>query len=185
MSILFPCWAGLILGSVGFPSAMGVDGRLHNALKESQAKPTVLLFISHDCPICNTYAPAIERLESAYGSRASFNLVYCDPSLSAGEAKSHARQFSISKATLLLDPKCRIAAFCGATVTPQAVVFDEHARKVYSGRIDDRYIALGQQRRFPKSRDLAKALDAVLVHNTPSAASGPPVGCYIVFPSPS
>ena len=164
---------------------MGVDGRLHHPLKDSKSGPTVFLFISHDCPVCNAYAPEISRLESEYGTRISFNLVYCDLSLSANEAKSHATQFAISNATLLMDPKCQIAAFCKATVTPQAVVFDEHAHKVYSGRIDDRYLALGQQRRFPKSHDLAKALDAVLTHNTPKPASGPSVGCFIVFPSPS
>lgn len=185
MSVLIPSVAALLLASAGFPSVMGVDGRLHHPLRDSKRGPTVFVFISHDCPVCNAYAPEIGRLESEYGTRVSLNLVYCDLSLSAKEAKSHAMQYSIGNATLLMDPKCQIAGFCKATVTPQAVVFDEQAHKVYSGRIDDRYLSLGQQRRFPTAHDLAKALDAVLVHNIPKAAAGPPVGCFIVFPSSS
>jgi hypothetical protein len=141
-----------------------------------------LIFICHDCPICNTYAPEFGRLQVEYKGRANFNLVYCDTKLSVGEAREHARQYSLNKLTLLLDPNCRLASFCGAMVTPQAVLFDGKGRRVYSGRIDDRFMALGQQRPSPTSHDLAKALDSVLSHQPPKPASGPPVGCFIVFP---
>jgi len=164
---------------------MGVDGRMHQPIKDAGGKPIAFLFISHDCPVCNTYAPEIGRLIARFNGTVKFDLVYCDVKLTAGEARNHAKQFDLDGATLLLDPKCSIAAFCKATVTPQAVVFDERAKRVYSGRIDDRYLALGQQRSATTSHDLAKALDAVLAHQSPKAASGPAVGCYIVFPNPT
>ena len=175
----------LILAGQGFPSVTGADGHLHQPLKDAAGKPSVFIFISHDCPVCNVTAPEIHRVEAQFGSRVSIDVVYCDLSLSPSQARSHAKQYRIDKATLLLDPKCRVATFCRATVTPQAVVFDESGQPVYSGRIDDRYRALGQQRPAATTHDLAKALDSILNHKLPKPAAGPPVGCFIVFPNPS
>ena len=150
---------------------------------ESHGKPTALLFISHDCPICNAYSPEIGRLERRFGSKVKFVLVYCDLRLSPAEARSHAKEFSISNAEIRMDPQAKLSAECKATVTPQAVVFDSAGVPVYSGRIDDRYRALGQQRPAATTHDLAKALEDVLAHKKPKPAAGPPVGCFIVFPN--
>ena len=112
-------------------------------------KPQVLLFISHDCPICNAYAPEIGRLEAKFGKAFQFRLVYCDLKLTQAEAKAHAKEFGISNAAITVNPSEAIAKAYKATVTPQAVVVDSAGKAVYSGRIDDRYLSLGQQRPAP------------------------------------
>ena len=183
MSVLIVSILASGLLKVIFPAAQGADGRFHEPLKEAHGKPLALLFISHDCPICNAYAPEIGRLEKKLGAHVQIDLVYCDLKLTAAEARSHAHEFGISSAGLLLDPAGRLSTFCKATVTPQAVVFDHLGHRVYSGRIDDRYFALGRQRPAATSHDLALALDAVISGQTPHPAGGPPVGCFIVSPN--
>lgn len=183
MSVLIVSILASGLLRANFPIVQGADGRLHDPLAEAHRKPLALLFISHDCPICNAYAPEIGRLEKRFGSKVQIDLVYCDLKFTGAEAKSHANEFGIGTAGLLLDPAGRLSTFCKATVTPQAVVFDHLGHRVYSGRIDDRYFALGRQRPAATSHDLALALDAVISGQTPHPAGGPPVGCFIVSPN--
>jgi len=173
---------GLFLGASLFPSVAGVDGRMHSPLAEAGGKPLAMIFISHDCPVCNTYAPELRRIEATYGRKVQIELVYADSRLSNAEAKQHAKEFSIDHATLLIDPRHTLAAFCLATYTPEAIVFDSRGKQVYAGRIDDRYYSLGRQRPAPTTHDLTQALIAVLAHKTPKPASGPPVGCIITLP---
>jgi hypothetical protein len=68
-------------------------------------------------------------------------------------------------------------------MTPEVAVFvpaSSELREVYLGRVDDRYIALGQERAAATKHDLADAIRAVLNHQPILKPGGPPVGCAIV-----
>jgi hypothetical protein len=70
-----------------------------------------------------------------------------------------------------------------ATITPEVAIFvpaGTGLREVYRGRIDDRYIALGQERPFAMKHDLEEAIRAVLANRPVPAPGGPTVGCSIV-----
>ncbi|MDR3689879.1 MAG: hypothetical protein P4L46_10905 [Fimbriimonas sp.] len=164
----------------GSPGATGVDGRIHQPLREARGKPLVMLFLSHDCPIGNAYAPELSRIRAAYSGRVAFALAYAEPRITAAMGKAHAASFSLQGFELLLDPKGVLSTFCHATVTPEAVVFDAQGRQEYCGRIDDRYPSLGRQKPAATTHDLRDALDAILAHRSPKPALGPPVGCTIV-----
>jgi hypothetical protein len=65
----------------------------------------VLLFVAHDCPISNSYAPEINRLQSQFGKQnIGFYIVYVDSNMSATAARKHAHDYAF-KSTLLLDTK--------------------------------------------------------------------------------
>jgi hypothetical protein len=64
-------------------------------------------------------------------------------------------------------------------VTPEAVVVTPAGVIKYRGRIDDRYIALGQQRRVVTSHDLRDAIDAVIGGKAVPHAETEAVGCFI------
>jgi len=179
---LFIAMTSLTSGLIASPVVADVDGNRHRPLLEAAGKPIAIIFIAHDCPVCNTYAPEIGRIETKYGGLVKIDIVYSEPSLTAAQAKAHAKAYGIGRAVLLLDPGSNFAAYCHARVTPQAVVYDGQGRSVYSGRIDDRYYALGQQRPAPTTHDLARALDCVLAGKVPPSAAGPPVGCFILTP---
>ena len=57
-------------------------------LNREDKKAAVLLFITHDCPIANSYAPEIKRLCADYQPKSvAFYIVYVDPSLTAEQAR--------------------------------------------------------------------------------------------------
>jgi hypothetical protein len=159
------------------PSIADVEGRMHQPLA-SRAKPTVLLFTATDCPISNAYAPEVKRIISAYGPKGvKFYLVHAVPTLKAADAKTHASEYGL-KATILLDRKHLLVAATGAKVTPEVCVYVK-GEKVYMGRIDDLYYALGRKRTRATTHDLRNALDASLAGRKPTVRATKPLGCYI------
>jgi hypothetical protein len=53
-------------------------------------------------------------------------------------------------------------------------------REVYRGRIDDRYLSIGQERPQPQQHDLEAAISATLADKPVPQSGGPPIGCSIV-----
>jgi hypothetical protein len=168
-----------MLLSIAMPAVVGSDGHLHDVLAEALHRPTALIFISHDCPVCNTYAPEFARITKRYAGMARVDLVYCDPLLTVDGMRQHASQYGLAGAGLFLDKDGRMARACKATTTPEAAVFDEKGRETYVGRIDDLFANFGKQRSAATHHDLRVALDATLAHRPAPPAAGPPVGCAI------
>ena len=173
------CIAFVFLTAHSALSAAGADGRVHDLAAEAHGRPIALIFISHDCPICNAYAPEFTRIARDYRGRAVFALVYAEPAISGPAALSHAKNYRLMDAELLLDPEGRLATYCGARITPEAVVFDGAKRRQYVGRIDDLFYDFGKQRQSARRHDLRIALNAVLKHKPATPAAGPPFGCVI------
>ena len=155
---------------------------LHGVLRPvpaPQARATVLVFVAHDCPIANGYAPEIQRLAARYAARrVRFYLVYVEPDLSVNDAKRHETAYGY-RFPALRDTRHVLVKLAGATVTPEAVVLAPHGQVLYRGRIDDKYVTLGQPRFRVDKHDLRDALDAV-VHGRPvTTPSTQAIGCFI------
>ena len=56
----------------------------------------------------------------------------------------------------------------------------EALRTVYHGRIDDRYLQIGQERPSATQHDLERAIVDVLQHRSVQQPDGPAVGCGII-----
>lgn len=144
----------------------------------------VLFFAASDCPISNRYVPEITRLTQKFSAQGvHFLWVYPNAADSAQTVSDHNRDFSITGDTIL-DPNQSLVALAHATVTPEAAIFrveGETLREVYHGRIDDRYISLGQERPQPQRHELEEAITAALHSKLVPQPAGPPVGCSIVF----
>ncbi|MDR3773661.1 MAG: hypothetical protein P4L26_09960 [Terracidiphilus sp.] len=148
----------------------------------------VLYFAATDCPISNRYVPEIARLAQEFAAQPSgaspvrFWWVYPNAEDTAPLVEQHRREFSIA-AGAILDRRQSLAALAHATVTPEAAVFlvdGRELREVYHGRVDDRYISLGQERPQPQHHDLEEAIAAALAGKPVPQPGGPPVGCSIV-----
>jgi len=136
----------------------------------------VLIFYWQDCPICNSYAPEINRICAAYTNFA-FYIVQVDPDLTQSGADKHAKDYLLRPA-VLLDGKHRLAKRVGATITPEAVVFGKKKNVLYRGRIDNLYASLNQRRAVATEHDLRDALDAIAA-GRPIKAQWPATGCLI------
>ena len=142
-------------------------------------KATVLLFVSTDCPISNRYAPDIRKLHDIYGNDGvAFWLVYPNPADSVADIRDHLKSFSFP-GTALRDLKHDLVKAVGATITPEAAVYDAKGTLMYRGRIDDRYSAVGIEKAQASRRDLQDAITATLAGKPVKQKLTQAVGCYI------
>jgi AhpC/TSA family len=175
--ILLTCGAGF--GSTWDFHIPDVTGKVHARVEWQGKKAIVLLFIATECPISNRYAPTINHIFDDYSPRnVAFYIVHSDPDLQAKDAVQHAKEFAL-RPTVLMDPAQTLAAKMHVTVTPTVVVLSPDATMLYSGRIDDRNIDLGQYRDNPKREDLKLALDAILAGRPVSEPTTKTVGCFL------
>jgi hypothetical protein len=157
-------------------------GKEHFAA-ESHAKATVWLFITHDCSICNSYAPEIARIANQYAARGvHVNLVYAESGLDLATLNKHARDHNFHGA-LFYEGGNRLPKAFGISTTPEVVVIDAKGRVVYQGRIDNRYVSIGRERREITTHDLRDALDATLLGRPVATPRTRAIGC--VFSPPS
>jgi hypothetical protein len=153
-------------------------GAEHSAA-ESQAKATVWLFIAHDCPISNGYAPEIRRIVEAYAPcGVCVNLVYAESGLDLAALRQHARDHDFH-AALFYEDGSRLPRVFGVTTTPEAAVVDAKGRMVYRGRIDDRFVSLGHERSEVSVHDLRDALDAILLGRPVATPRTHAIGCAL------
>ncbi len=155
-------------------------GRVRPLGSAAGRRATVLLFVTHDCPISNQYAPEVNRIVGEYAPKGvGFFVVYVEPGLSRTQARAHAKAFGYA-CPAVLDPRHVLVRHAGVSVTPEAAVYGPNgARRLYRGRIDDRYPALGRRREHVTTRDLRAVLDAVLAGRPVPAATTKAVGCFI------
>lgn len=142
-------------------------------------KPSVIIFITTDCPIANALAPEINRLYQHYHSLGiPFTLAHVDPEISTADAKKHARDYSL-KPPIVIDRKHQLVKISQASVTPQCAVFNHKGQLVYSGRINNQWADYGKRRAQATEHNLRDTLDALLAGKTPTNDHTTAIGCYI------
>lgn len=184
-SAAFAAWVALAsmlavtpTAGAGLGGALGLDGRPVDPLAGEQSA-TVLLFARADCPISNRYAPELGRLHERFAPRGiAFFLVFPNPDVTPAAIERHLEDYAIPFPALR-DPHHALVDAAGASVTPEAAVFDRQGRLVYRGRIDDRWVTFGRQRPRPTQRDVAEVLDALLAGETVELRTTRAVGCFI------
>jgi hypothetical protein len=176
----------LTFARFGAAQKLGLDlhGRAVTELGGPSIRFVVLIFAASDCPISNRYVPEIARLNREFAPRGvRIWWVFPNADDAAGRVEQHNRDFAINEDTVL-DPEQNLVRLAHATITPEAAVFAVHGGaldEIYRGRIDDRYLSIGQERPQPSHHDLEAALDAALAGQAVPHAAGPPVGCSVVF----
>lgn len=155
-----------------------IRGASH-VIPEPKKLATVLIFIAHDCPISNSYAPEIVRLAAKYSSRGvSFDLVYAEPGFTDAKAAAHEKAYSYNLPAFTSEWRTLVRA-AGVTATPEAVVLAPDGRILYRGRINNQYADLGVRRQHATSADLAAALDDILAGKPVRTAQTKAIGCYV------
>ena len=155
-----------------------LDGQMRTPLT-AKAKPSVAVFITHDCPVANKFAPEIRRIAKDFAGRVQFTVVYVDPDMTTTERTTHRRDFSYGKLTCVHDRTHRLVAATGAEVTPEAVLTNAKGKVVYRGRINNFYEDFGKARRVITQHDLRDALNALLANQPVPSPRGKAIGCYI------
>jgi redoxin len=158
---------------------LDLDGQAVDLWRGDAAAATVVIFTRSDCPISNRYAPTVRKLYEAYQPRGvRFLLAYIDPKEMPERIRKHLTEFGYL-CPALRDPGHTLVAATGATVTPEAVVFDAKRAMTYRGRIDDLYTEYGRSRDEPTTRELADAIEAVLAGDSSPRPFVTAIGCPI------
>jgi hypothetical protein len=155
-----------------------LDGQPIDPFATAADKPTVIFFLGTDCPIANRYAPEIRRFIREFASQFQFWLVYPGRDLTPEAIRQHLKEFELDSVALR-DPNHVLVRLASARVTPEAAVFDAQRRLLYHGRIDDRFVAFGEARPAPTTRELHDVLSALAAGHQPLTQSAPAVGCAI------
>ncbi|MFT5290242.1 MAG: hypothetical protein ACI8QS_000583 [Planctomycetota bacterium] len=150
-----------------------------DSVAEDRPVATVFIFTATDCPISNRYAPEIIRIIELFRHQGvNLQLVYADAVDDAEKVRRHLEEYAYPCGALL-DLKHELVTVTGATITPEAVVYDRNQRLVYRGRISDRYVDFGVERRASSSNDLERVLTALVDRQVLEFESTKAVGCFI------
>jgi len=185
VGVLTVAHAGRAWGSQ-VPYGYTLNGQPVTGLAPPGTEAIVLFFTATDCPISNRYIPEIQLLEKKYAAQhVAFWFIYPNVGETAARVRQHEADYG-TEAHVLLDPHHRLVELTRATVTPEAAILIpprsgvESLRIVYHGRIDNRYIQIGQQRPKATQYDLERAISDVLQHRPVHRPDGSPVGCGII-----
>jgi len=166
------------------PTLTDLDGRQVELANDPSVKAIALVFILPDCPICNAYIPALNRLhQSLLAGGVQMILVHADAATTADNARQHAREYQI-QSPVILDPHHAWVSRAGASTAPEAAVFSPAGELLYRGRIDNQYAGLGKRRATVTSHDLRDALEAVLAGQPIKEPRTEAIGCLIPEYSP-
>jgi redoxin len=156
-----------------------LDGRAVDLHGSAKGRVHVAVFIRSDCPISNRMAPEVRELYQEFKTQdVDFYLIYVDPQETSAAIREHLLEYKYP-CVALRDSNHVLAEETGATVTPEAVVFNDKWAVAYRGRINDMYEDFGKSRDTPTKRDLRDAIAATLAGKPAAEPRTKAIGCYI------
>src|SRR5262245_3123011 len=163
------------------PNLPGLDGKpvKFDTLRGKAA--TVVVFISFECPVSNSYATQLNELAKDSAAKGVTVVLVC-PADESPEAVTKAAAASFKPTMpVLIDSKKEFATALKAAATPEVFLLDAEGVVRYRGRIDDAWSARLKRNPVVSSHDLQDALAAVLAGKPVATAVTKPVGCEIAF----
>lgn len=158
---------------------LSADGKKPWSLHDlKQPKAAVLVFLSFDCPMSNSYAQTLADLAKAYRERGVSFIGICTNDESLAWIAKQAEAFAIPF-PVYADTEQRAMEALRATVTPEVFVLDSQFTLRYRGRIDDAYAARLKKNRQVTRHDLRAALDEVVAGKPVTMAVTQAIGCPI------
>jgi peroxiredoxin/mono/diheme cytochrome c family protein len=163
-------------------SLQDIQGKKWSLEAQAGKQATVLVFVSTECPMSNSYLPQLVSLAQEYAPKGvAFAAINANPEEDLRVVTAHAKEFGLSF-PLLLDPKQAAVKILGATTNPEVFVLDSKLELRYRGRIDDGYSARLVKNSKVTRYDLREALDEVLAGKPVSIPVTRPLGCAIEVP---
>jgi hypothetical protein len=180
-------WAGPLPAGAAAPLAStkmksALDGKLVSIADVAGKAGTLVIFTCNHCPFARGWERRIADLGNAYAKKGvGVILVNAnDPAKypEDGFAEMQARVRSLGlQVPYVVDETSNVARAFGASVTPEAFLFDRSGKLAYHGTIDDNHKDPDQVGK----RYLKDALEAVVAGKPPAVAETKGIGCGIKF----
>jgi mono/diheme cytochrome c family protein len=164
------------IDNIAFTDAAGKTTNLYD-LKDRKA--VVIVFLSFECPVSNSYAQPLADMAKTYGERGVAFLAVCPCEESAAEVAKQAGEFKLPF-PVYKDGTPGATGALQAEYTPEAFLLDERFILRYRGRIDDLYYARLKKKNTVSRHDLKEALDELLASKDVSKPVTEPIGCPII-----
>ncbi len=151
-----------------------LDGKPTSLYHFAGQHGTLLIFVATRCPVSNDYNQRMAELARDYTARGYAVIgVNANRNEPPDEVAQHAAEKGLGF-TIVKDLDDRVADLFGASVTPEAYLFDTTWALRYHGRIDD-----SRNPANINTRDLRAALDAVAAGKPVPIAETKAFGCTI------
>jgi len=178
---------GIPLGSkvpaaVAKTKMKNVDGKMVSIADVTGKAGTLVIFTCNHCPFAKAWEQRIVELANTYAGKgvgvvlvnANDPTTHAEDGFDEMQARAKSRGMKIP---YVVDDTSGVARAFGASVTPEAFLFDKGGKLAYHGTIDD-------NRNEPdkvKARYLKDALDAVVGGKAPAVPETKGLGCGIKF----
>jgi thiol-disulfide isomerase/thioredoxin len=180
---------GLALGSkvpaaVAKTKMKNVDGKMLSIADAGGKAGTLVVFTCNHCPFAKAWEERIVELGNSYAGKGigvvliNSNDPTTHPEDGLEEMQARAKSRAM-KFPYVVDGTSAVARAFGASVTPEAFLFDKSGKLAYHGTIDDNR----QEPDKVKARYLKDALDAVVAGKAPAVPETKGLGCSIKFRS--
>lgn len=149
-------------------------------LKETfQGKARVYIFLSPECPLCQSYSLTLRNLYDQYHQK-GIEMIGIIPGtdFTTAQILEYRIKYKIPF-TLLKDEKLQVVKKYKGTTTPEAVVVSSAGKVLYQGRIDNWAYELGKKRKVITEHDLQNALESIIANKPIKVTQTKPVGCFI------
>src|SRR5262245_31052553 len=154
--------------------AAGKKHALHD-LKDRKA--VVVVFLSFECPVSNSYAATLKALHGDYAAKGvAFVGIDGSDDLDAKQIEAKAKDFGLPF-PVYKDVKSAAADALKAETSPEAFVLDHNFHLRYRGRIDNTWAARLRRNQQTTEHDLKDALDALLAGKDVKVPATRAVGC--------
>lgn len=163
------------IDNLTFKDADGRAVTLHD-LKDKKA--VVLVFLSFECPVSNSYAPFLNEFVKKYGPNGVAFVALAVNDETPAEIAKRTQEFKLTFPAYK-DDGFKAANALQAEMTPEAFVLDHNFVLRYRGRIDDGYYARLKKNIEVKNHDLKNALDDLLAGKDVRQPITKAVGCTI------
>ena len=148
-------------------------------IKLPESKATVVVFLSFECPVSNSYAAPLAELAKEYVPKGVTFVGLCPCDLTPAEVEKQAKDFRLGF-PIYKDSGFVATDALKAATTPEVFVLDRHSMLRYRGRIDNGYYARLKKNAQVTSHDLRNAVDDLLAGQSVRTPATPSVGCPIV-----
>lgn len=142
-------------------------------------KPTVYIFLSPECPLCQSYSLTIRNLFETYRGK-GIQLIGIVPGsdYDAATIKQFMRKYNLP-IPIYTDPTFAFTKHLKASITPEVFFINPNGLLLYSGRIDNWAYELGKKRKVITEKDLQNALEAFTQQQPIKVTKTKAIGCYI------
>ena len=138
----------------------------------------VLIFISPECPLCQSYTRQIKQLQQKYNDKLDFFGILPGKSYSRQEMDSFLNVYDLP-IDIIYDKDYHLVNELSATKTPEVYLIDENNIVQYQGLIDNWLGELGRKRQIVTEYYLNDAIESFLSGEEVKIKKTKAIGCFI------